>query len=153
MVDVFHHFELVERHLGTCCRTAIALEVEGPHFTPNREKWKVIVLNATIEWPTGEKLVIGDYWVRGEKRQDVRHTFHYQFMRSDCACIFRLDTEGEEIPYDGKCHLHIGPNEERFDDDDSQLHGLRLSEVNLLTVFALVHLHLNGDPLPWDDPE
>ena len=112
-----------------------------------------MTLNARIEWPTGEVLEIGDYWSRGAKRNEITHTFNYQFMEHDRSCIFRLDTEGEGISYDGLCHLHVGANEERFDDDDSQLHGFRLSGMNILTVLGLVRKHLNGEPMPWDDPE
>ena len=151
MFDINAHFDQVETYLGSSCQTAIFDEIEGPHFSPSKEKWGLVTLNARIEWPTGEVLEVGDYWSRSG-RNEIRHTFNYQFMESDGSCIFRLDTEGEEISYDGLCHLHVGASEERFDDDHSQLHGFRLSSVNSLTILGLVHRHLNGQPMPWDDP-
>ena len=153
MFDAVDHFAQVDRRLSSGCRTAVAIEVEGPRFSPTKEKWRVITLNLKIEWSTGEVLEVGDYWQHGEKRNDIHHTFSYQFMQGDGSCIFRLDTEGQEIPYDGVCHLHIGPDETRFDDDHSQLHGFGLSGITFIEVFALVHRHLKGRPMPWDDPK
>ena len=153
MFDAADHFEHVEKRLGSGCRTAVTIEVDGPHFSPPKENWHFITLNLRIEWPTGEVLEVGDYWRRGEKRNDIGHTFNYQFIQGDNSCIFRLDTEGEEIPYDGVCHLHIGPDETRFDDDHSQLHGYPLRGITLIEVLKLVHLHLNDKPMPWDDPK
>lgn len=74
-------------------------------------------------------------------------------MQSDNSCIFRFDTEGEEIPYDDVCHLHIGSDATRFDDDHSQLHGYPLRGITLIEVLKLVYLHLNDKPMPWDDPK
>jgi hypothetical protein len=153
MFDAADHFEHVEKRLSSGCRTTVAREVDGPHFSPTKENWRFITLNLRIEWPTGEVLEVGDYWRRG-RRNDIGHTFQYHFMEGDnFSCIFRFDTEGEEIPYDGICHLHVGPDQTRFDDDDSQLHGFGLRGVTFVEVFKLVHLHLNNKPMPWDDPK
>lgn len=153
MFDATDHFDEVDRRLSSGCRTAVDVKVEGPHFFPSTEKWRVIHLNLRIEWATGEVLDVGDYWRRGERRSDIGHAFRYQFMQSDNSCIFRLDTENEEIPYDGFCHLHVGPGEIRFDDGHSQLHGFGLRGITLIEVLQLVYLHLNGKPMPWDDPK
>ena len=67
-----------------------------------------------------------DCWQR-RRRNVLMHTFHYQFMGADGAVIFRLDTHGGEIPYDGTCHVHVGPEgpkEKILEDDDSRLHAI-----------------------------
>lgn len=153
MFNAADYFEKVEKRLSSGCRTAVARQVEGPHFFPSTEEWRLIRLNLRIDWATGEVLDVGDYWRRGEGRNEVGHAFHYQFMQADGSCIFRLDTENEEIPYDGVCHLHIGPRETRFDDDHSQLHGFGLRGITLIEVLKLVHLHLNGRTMPWDNAQ
>ena len=76
------------------------------------------------------------------------HNFSYQFMHADGSCIFRLDTHGEEIPYDGTCHIHIGLDQ--FEDDDSDLHGLSLAERNFLDAFSWAHKYLKGKKMPWE---
>jgi hypothetical protein len=77
-------------------------------------------------------------------------------MQSDGTRIFRLDTHGDEISYDGKCHVHVGPDDAKekiLEDDDARLHGYRLTEISFINAFALAHLYLKGKKMPWDDPE
>jgi len=95
---------------------------------------------------------VGDYWQR-RRRNVLLRTFHYQFMEADQTRIFRLDSHGGEVPYDGKCHVHIGPEgpkEKILEDDDSRLHGYRLSEITFLDAFKLAHQYLKGKKMPWD---
>ena len=149
MFDAEEYFAQVARQLGSC-RAKIG--VDGPHYFPEREKWEAIHFNVIIEFPSGEILEVGDYWQR-RRRNVLLHTFHYQFMQADQTRIFRLDTHGGEIPYDGKCHVHVGPEgpkEKTFEDDDSRLHGYRLSKITFLNAFALAHQYLKGKKMPWD---
>jgi hypothetical protein len=149
MFDAEEYFAQVEKQLGSCRAT---VGVDGPHYFPDQEKWEAIHFNVIIEFPSGEILEVGDYWQR-RRRNVLLHTFHYQFMQADQTRIFRLDSHGGEIPYDGKCHVHVGPEgakEMTFEDDDSRLRGYRLSEITFLNAFALVHHYLKGKKMPWD---
>jgi hypothetical protein len=158
MFNAEEYFERVEKHLASCRATTVGVEmgIDGPHFFPTRERWEVITLNALIKWPSGEILDVLDTWQR-RRRNTLMRTFSYHFMHSTGGLIFRLDTHGEEIPYDGKCHIHVrsGARELLLEDDDSRLHGFRLSEIDFLNAFALVHTHLKkqlGDKvMPWDE--
>jgi hypothetical protein len=105
MFDAEDYFAQVAKHLGSC---RAKVDVDGPHYFPDRGNWEVIQFNVTIEFPTGEILEVGDYWQR-RRRNVLLRTFHYQFMEADQTRIFRLDSHGGEVPYDGKCHVHIGP--------------------------------------------
>jgi hypothetical protein len=80
--------------------------IDGPHFFPRRERWEVITLNALIRWPSGEVLDVLDAFARG-RRNTLMRTFSYHFMHGTGDLIFRLDTHGDSIPYDGKCHIHV----------------------------------------------
>ncbi len=74
-------------------------------------------------------------------------------MQADGTLIFRLDSHGNEIPYDGTCHIHIGQQEDSemvLKDDDARLRGHRLSKITFLDAFNLVHRHLKGKEMPWD---
>jgi hypothetical protein len=155
MLDAKEHFVLVERHLGSCRAVTPGIEIgiDGPHYSPNVEHWEVIMFKALIRWPSGEVLDALDLWERKEKKGRLMHTFHYQFMQANTDLIFRLDTHGEKIPYDGKCHIHLGPEgpkERILEDDDSRLHGYPLSKVDFLNAFALVHRYLKHKKMPWD---
>jgi hypothetical protein len=150
MFDAELYFDQVARELNSCRAT---IGVDGPHYYPTRSKWEAIQFSVIVEFPSGEVLDVGDYWQR-RGRQGLTHTFHYQFMQSDGTRVFRLDTHGEEIPYDGKCHVHLGPEgpqEKTLEDDDARLHGYRLTEISFINAFALAHLHLKGKKMPWDD--
>jgi hypothetical protein len=152
MFDTEAYFGQVERQLHSC-RAEIGLD--GPHYLPTRNRWEAIFFKVIVQFPSGEVLDVGDYWQR-RGREGLTHTFHYQFMEGDGTLIFRLDTHGEEIPYDGKCHVHVGPddrNETILEDDDARLHGYRLTQTSFINAFALAHLHLKGKSMPWDDPE
>jgi hypothetical protein len=149
MFDAEEYFAQVAKQLGSCRAT---VSVDGPHYFPDQEKWEVIQFNVKIEFPSGEILEVGDYWQR-RRRNLLLHTFQYQFMQADQTCIFRLDSHGGEIPYDGKCHVHVGAKgteEKTFEDDDSRLRGYRLSEITFLSAFALAHRYLKGKKMPWD---
>ena len=157
MFDIEEYFARVEKHLGSCRTTTVGVEmgVDGPHFFPSRERWEVITLNALVKWPSGEVLDVLDTWQR-RRRNRLMRTFSYHFMHSTGDLIFRLDTHGEAIPSDGKCHIHVplGGKEVMLEDDDSRLRGFRLSEIDFLSAFSLVHMHLKKgigeNSMPWD---
>lgn len=146
--DVQEYFAQVQDRLRTCqgdAKIISSLKIEPPN---DWERWQLIVWKAKINWEQrGEVLEVLDCWSR-RRRKMLMHTFSYHFMKSDGECIFRLDTHGEEIPYHGACHVHIGP--ERLDHDDSRLHGHSLSEMNFVKLLGLVYKHIKGKKLPWD---
>jgi hypothetical protein len=144
------YFAQIEKELGSCRATVGA---DGPRYFPSRAQWDVIQFKVIVEFPGGEVLDVGDYWQR-RGREGLTHTFHYQFMQADGTRIFRLDSHGDEIPYDGTCHIHIGPEDGRdtiLEDDDARLHGYRLSGITFLNAFALAHLYIKGKDMPWDN--
>lgn len=152
MFDAEEYFEQVAKELESC---RAAMGVDGPHYFPSLHRWEAIQFKLILKFPTGELLDVGDYWQR-RRRNILTHTFHYQFMQADGTHIFRIDTHGNEIPYDGACHIHLGPDgpkQKTLEDDDSRLHGYRLTEISFLNVFSLVHMYLKGKPMPWDDPK
>ncbi len=151
-MDAEAYFEQVERELHSCRATVGA---NGPHYYPNRNKWEVIKFDVIVQFPSGEVLDVGDYWQR-RGREGLTHTFHYRFVRADGTRIFQLDSHGEDIPYEGKCHVHVGSEEGRetiLEDDDARLHGFRLSKISFVDAFALAHLYIKGKKLPWDNAE
>jgi len=150
--DAEEYFEQVAKELNSC-RGKVG--GDGPHFYPNRAKWDAILFNVIVEFPSGEILDVGDYWQR-RGREGLTRTFHYQFMQADGTRVFRLDTHGGEIPYEGACHVHLGPetsNETVLEDDDARLHGYSLTGISFLNAFALAHRYLKGKKLPWDNAE
>jgi hypothetical protein len=155
MFDAKEYFVQVERLLGSCRASTVGIEIviDGPHYLPSLEHWEVITFKARIAWPSGEVLEVLDLWERRDRKWHLMHDFHYQFMQANTDLIFRLDTHGEKIPYDGKCHVHLGPEgpkERILEDDDSRLHGYRLTKIDFLNVFALVHKYLNHKQMLWD---
>jgi hypothetical protein len=150
MFDAEEYFAQVEKRLRSC--RGAKIDPYGPKVTPveSWEKWEAIVWRAHICWEgQGEVLEVVDAWSRRRKKR-VMHDFSYHFMCSDGSCIFRLDTHGHEIPYDGPCHIHIGPGEEAFEDGDVRLKGLTLAGLNFLDAFGWVHKYLKAKKLPWE---
>ena|SRR5271157_2530664 len=149
MFNAEEYFALVEDRL----RSTKDAEVTsfGPIVTPNWDRWEVILWRGKIEWlKRDEVLQIVDGWSR-KRRAQVMHDFSYHFMRTDGECIFRIDSHGEEIPYEGPCHVHIGPHEDQIiEDGDPRLREYSLRAVDFEEVFKLVHKHLKGRKLPWD---
>jgi hypothetical protein len=146
--DAEKYFAQVDNRLRSC--RGAKVDSQGPKVTPvgGWERWEVILWRAQMEWEkSGETLNVVDAWTR-KRRKQVMHNFSYQFMQADGSCIFRLDTHGEEIPYDGTCHIHIGLDQ--FEDDDSDLHGLSLAERNFLDAFSWAHKYLKGKKMPWE---
>jgi hypothetical protein len=148
MFNAEEYFALVEDRLRSTKDAEI--DSSGPTVTPSWDKWEVIVWRATIEWiKRDEVLQIVDAWSR-RRRALVMHDFSYHFMRANGECIFRIDSHGEEIPYEGACHVHVGPNEDPIKDGDSRLHGHPLCAITFEEAFKLVHKHLKGRKMPWD---
>lgn len=146
MFDVEEYFSQVDNRLRSCRDAKIYSD--GPKVTPvgGWETWELIVWRASIEWAKhGMKLAVFDAWTRRRKKRIMRN-FSYHFMRDEGACIFRLDTHGNEVPYSDPCHIHIG--ERTFEDGDADLRGLSLSELSFLDAFGWIHKHLKGKKCP-----
>jgi len=134
------------------CKGVTILEKLGPIIEPeggNWQNWRTIIFRLTIRLATGEILEVLDCFERRRKNQ-VSRTFRYHAMDVNNQCLFRFDTEGEAIPLDEPCHIHIGPNQHRLDDDDARLRGFSLSGRTFLDAFSLLHQHLKGRGMPWE---
>jgi hypothetical protein len=148
MFDAEKYIAQVQNRLRSCRNAQIQYSL-GPKVAPEGpwDKWEAIVWRLRIQWGgNGEILQVVDAWVR--KRGPVMHDFSYHFMEADGTCIFRVDTHGQQIPYESPCHIHIGS--QTFESGAPELHGLSLANVNFLNMFGWVHKYLKGKKMPWE---
>jgi hypothetical protein len=150
LFDPEDYFKRIDNALRTCHNAKI--ERNTLRVSPEVGgwgKWETIYWRFVIKWDSGERLDISDFFQR-RRRREIFRTFRYHFMDGDSGCIFRLDTHGDPIAFDACCHVHIGPKEEVFEDDDARLRGYPLSGKDFLDAFNLVHRHLKRKSMPWE---
>jgi len=139
------------------CRGATINYFLGPLVSPSSaetswDRWETIHWRARIEWVANKEILdVVDSWSR-KRRSQIMHDFRYQFMEASGACIFRVDTHGDEIPYEETCHIHLGSDDdEAFEEGDPRIKGLKLSEIDFLKAFGWVHKYLKHDKkMPWE---